>query len=464
MRKFAALLALLSLLAIFTSSINAQTRPRRVGQSGGSSARTLPDNNNNAPRSDIENDRGARRAPTLGGAVRTNDTASARTNNTADTASTEVDEDEVVRVNTSLVTIPVSVMDRAGKYVPSIRQQEFRIWEEGVEQEIAYFATVEKPFTVALVIDTSGSTKFRLREIQDAAIAFVNQLRPADRVLVVSFDDEVRILSEATNDRARLRDAILRVRPGEGTKLYDAVDFIINQRFNRIDGRKAMLLFTDGVDTSSRLASYESNARDAEELDALIYPVQYDTYAGVGNTQSGGGVYGGGIPRRRRGGITDILGDILSGGNIRIGGGGGGGRGGGGRSGGGGGNNCTGCTREEYERGNAYLNDLARLSGARLYRADSTRDIAGAFSLVAEELRRQYSLGYYPKQQGRSGQRRHIKVRVMRPDLAVKARDSYIYNPSGANNNATTTATAAQDDERQQRSQPVLRRSPLAER
>jgi VWFA-related protein len=240
------------------------------------------------------------------------------------------------------------------------------------------------------------------------------------------------------------------------------VDFIINQRFNRIDGRKAMLLFTDGVDTSSRLASYESNTRDAEELDALIYPVQYDTYAGGSSPSGGGGggVWGGGGGnRRRRGGITDILADIIVGGNVRIGGGGGG-RGGGG---GGGGNNCTGCSREDYERGNAYLNDLARLSGARLYRADSTRDIAGAFSLVAEELRRQYSLGYYPKQQGQPGQRRRIKVRVMRPDLAVNARDSYIYNPSGANNNAPTT-TAQDTNRQQQRSQPVLRRTPLAER
>jgi VWFA-related protein len=452
MRKFAALLALLSLLAVFTSSTNAQPRPRRVGQTGSGS---VPDSSR-APQADAEIDRGARRPPTLGGAIGTSDTANARTTNTANTGSTEVDENEVVRVNTSLVTIPVSVMDRAGKYIPSIRQAEFRIWEEGVEQEIAYFATVEKPFTVALVIDTSGSTRNRLTEIQDAAIAFVNQLRPEDRVLVVSFDDDIRVLSEATNDRARLRDAIMRVRPGDGTKLYDAVDFVINQRFNRIDGRKAMLLFTDGVDTTSRRGSYESNARDAEELDALIYPVQYDTYDSTASRQGGGGgVYGGGIPRRRRGGIGGILGDILSGGTISIGNGGGG-PGGGGVYGGGG--NCTGCTREEYERGNAYLNDLARLTGARLYRAEATRDIAGAFSLVAEELRRQYSLGYYPKQQGQAGQRRRIKVRVLRPDLAVRARDSYIYNPSGANNNTTTTTA---QDTNQRRSQPVLRRSPL---
>jgi VWFA-related protein len=397
-----------------------------------------------------------RRAPTLGGAIDPNAGRRAGTGNAPVDESAEVDENEVVRVNTSLVTIPVSVMDRAGKYVPSIRQQEFRIWEEGVEQEIAYFATVEKPFTVALVIDTSGSTRYRLTEIQDAAISFVNQLRPEDRVLVVSFDDDVRVLSEATSDRARLRDAIRRVRPGQGTKLYDAVDFIINERFNRIDGRKAMLLFTDGVDTTSRRASYQTNARDAEELDALIYPVQYDTYDSTASSRSGGGIYGGGGSQRRSGGIAGILTDILIGGNVRIGGG----RGGGGVGGGVGGTGCTGCTREEYQRGDAYLRDMARLSGARVYRADTTRDIESAFSLVAEELRRQYSLGYYPKQQGQQGQRRHIKVRVTRPDLAVRARDSYIYNPSGANNNNTTNT--ASDD--RTRSQPVLRRSPFAER
>jgi Ca-activated chloride channel family protein len=458
MRKFAASFVLLSLFAIFVSLTHAQPRPRRVGQSSPPQGGSTPPAS--APRPDTQPARDAntpRRPPTLGGAIDPNAGQSTAKGNAPERDSTEVDENEVVRVNTSLVTIPVSVMDRAGKYVPSVRQAEFRIWEEGVEQEIAYFATVEKPFTVALVIDTSGSTRYRLTEIQDAAISFVNQLRPEDRVLVVSFDDEVRVLSEATSDRARLRDAIRRVRPGEGTKLYDAVDFIINERFNRIDGRKAILLFTDGVDTTSRRASYQSNTRDAEELDALIYPVQYDTYDSRAASQSGGiyggggGVYGGGS-RRRSGGIGDILGDILSGGNIRIGGGGrGGGRGGGA--------NCTGCTREEYERGDAYLRDMARLSGARVYRADTTRDIESAFSLVAEELRRQYSLGYYPKQQGQPGQRRRIKVRVMRPDLAVQARDSYIYNPSGA----TNAANSAPDDERK-RSQPVLRRSPLAER
>ena len=78
----------------------------------------------------------------------------------------EVDEGDVVRVQTTLINIPVSVMDRDGKYIPSLRKEDFRIWEDGKEQEVAYFASTEKPFTVVLMIDTSRSTRFKLQEIQ----------------------------------------------------------------------------------------------------------------------------------------------------------------------------------------------------------------------------------------------------------------------------------------------------------
>src|SRR5205085_2672001 len=107
---------------------------------------------------------------------------------------------------------------------------------------------VEQPFTVALVIDTSGSTRFKMEEMQDAAIAFLDQLRPNDRVVVVSFDDDVRVLSEPTSDRSVLRAAIRRTRTGDGTRLYDAVDLVIRQHLSRVQGRKAIVLFTDGVD------------------------------------------------------------------------------------------------------------------------------------------------------------------------------------------------------------------------
>ena len=246
--------------------------------------------------------------------------------------------------------------------------------------------------------------------------------------MVISFDDDLRVLSEFTNSRYQLRDAIRRTHTGEGTRLYDAVDLVINQRLNQIQGRKAIVLFTDGVDTTSRHSSYESNVRDAEELDALIYPIQYDTLADM--IGGGGGTTWPGRPPT----IGDILGQILGG---RRGGGMGGRRGG------------RGTSREEYELASRYLHDLSEKTGARLYNADTMQNLASAFSSIAEELRRQYSLGYYPKRQAQIGERRQIRVRVNRPNLAVRTRNSYIYGGSG---------TLANRDESVQPSPPVLRR------
>jgi VWFA-related protein len=358
-----------------------------------------------------------------------------------------VGEDEVVRVNAALVTVPVSVLDRDGRFIPGLRQEDFRVLEDGVEQRIAYFAPVEQPFTVALVIDTSGSTRFRLEDIQDAAIAFLDQLRPDDRVIVVSFDEQVRVLSEATSDRNRLRAAIRRTHTGGGTRLYDAVDLVINEQLGRVQGRKAMVLFTDGVDSVSGRASFESTLEEAVELDAMIYPIQYDT--SDANIQGGGG--GGGWPgphrwprRRRNPGWGDILGGIiLGGGNVRIGGGGGGGGG-------------AGTTRADYNRAGEYLRRLAEATGGRHHDARDINYLEQAFTNIAEELRRQYSLGYYPSRQAQSEERRQIRVRVRRPNLVVRARDSYVYRPDGGNG---PDATTAQGNTNQRQPAPVLRRN-----
>ncbi|HEX2269388.1 MAG TPA: VWA domain-containing protein [Pyrinomonadaceae bacterium] len=326
----------------------------------------------------------------------------------------EVDAGDVIRVNTTLVTLPVSVMDRDGRYVPDLQKEDFRIWEDNVEQEVAFFASVDKPFSVVLMLDTSPSTQFRLEEIQDAAISFVNQLRPDDKVMVVSFNEEIKVLSELTTDRSKLQRAIYKARTDSGTSLYDAVDLVINKHLNRIQGRKAIVLFTDGVDTTSDNASYDSTIMDAQELDALIYPVQYNTAYDMGQV-----VVQNPLPP------VDIFGSILGG----IFGGGGMRRGGGmGRP--------RGTSRGEYEVGNRYLLELANSTGGREYRADSLRNMSDAFANVAEELRRQYSIGYYPKRSPQAGQRRMIRVRAKQPNLAVRARDSYIFNPSAVDNAA----------------------------
>ncbi|MBC7909906.1 MAG: VWA domain-containing protein [Pyrinomonadaceae bacterium] len=426
MRKFVPVFLLFSLCLVIASSVQAQTRPRRVGQTPETSPTTTAPAPQEAPQ---------RRPPVMGGNVGNNQPRPQQQPAPVDLGPEEVEDGDVVRVETALVTIPVTVSDRNGLYIPNLRQQDFRIFEDGTEQQVAYFASVEKPFTVALVLDVSGSTKSRMDEIQDAAIAFVDQLRPEDQVMIVSFDEKVHVLAEATSDRRVLRNAISRASTGDGTSLYDAVDFVIHQRFNRINGRKAIVLFTDGVDTTSRRATYQTNIHDAEEMDALIYPVQYDTFSDMNGPSAPQN-----IPRRQRRkvGIMEIIIGIATGGDVL---GGGGGSGGGGNSG---------TSRADYERADNYLGELAQRTGARRYRADTTRNIEESFALIAEELRRQYSLGYYPQAVAQDGQRRQIKVRVNHPNMIVRARDSYISNSAPDNINAR----GGQQQQEQRRSQP----------
>jgi len=433
MKKYAALFVLLSLLSSGficavtgqTSAAAGQTRARRVGGDTSRAGQAPP------PRT--------AKPPVLSGSSNSNNQASQTQTQQQSTAPEEVEAGDVIRVNATLVTIPVSVMDRDGRYVPNLKKEDLRLWEDGVEQDVAFFSSVDKPFSVVLMLDTSPSTQFRLEDIQDAAITFVNQLRPDDKVMVVSFNDKIDVLSDLTSDRMKLERAIRRAHTGDGTRLYDAVDAVINRELNRIQGRKAIVLFTDGVDTTSRKASFESNLTDAQELDALIYPVQYDTSADVG--------MGGPFPSVDP---ADVFGQILGGifggggGNRRRGGGGGGGypRGGGGYP-----RNGRGRIPNDYQLADQYLEELADNTGGRKYQADSLQNMSTAFANVAEELRRQYSIGYYPKNQGQAGQRRQIKVRANEPNLAVRSRDSYIFNPSG---------TAVANDSGQK--PPVLRK------
>jgi len=294
-------------------------------------------------------------------------------------------EDEVLRVNTNLVTVPVSVLDRHGKFVPDLKQEQFHLFENGIEQEIAYFENAEKPFTVALLLDTSDSTKFKLKDIQEAAIAFTEQLRPDDRVIVIAFDINVQIISDATSDRDQLRKTILRAQTGGGTSLYSAVSVAINQRLNRIRGRKAIVLFTDGVDTTSRDATYEETLRTAEELDALVYTIQYSTYYDL--TADTAGLHGG--PNTQ---LITARGESL---------------------------------QVAYTRATRFLNLLSGKSGGRAYQANDVNHLKETFARIAQELRQQYSIGFYPKE-GEDGPRK-IKVKIDSPGNAVRTRQSYVF-------------------------------------
>lgn len=332
-----------------------------------------------------------------------------------------IEEDpEAIKVETDLVSFPVSVFDRQGRYVLGLRKQDFQVFEDGKPQQIEFFGDLDQPFTVALALDTSLSTKFKIGEIHRAAIAFVNQLRPQDRVMVISFAEEIYELSDLTGDREQLKLAILRARFQQGTSLYDTLGFIINKRLKTIAGRKAVVLFTDGVDTTSRLSSAADNMADAEELDALIYPIRYDTFADVQKIEREGTATRSPLPLptpppsvalppakpvildepvRRDPGDPGRESPI--------------------------GKN-KGTTLEDYKVAENYLEALARSTGTRVRRADNLYDLDAAFAQIAAELRQQYSLGYYPPNTEDRKSKRKVKVKVSREKVTVRARDSYV--------------------------------------
>ena len=315
----------------------------------------------------------------------------------AEKAAEKAAENEIVRVETNLVTTPVSVLDRNGRFIAGLTKRDFKIFENGVPQQITYFQSSEQPFTVVLMIDTSPSTRYHIDEIHYAAVTFVNQLRPADKVMVCAFDSRLRILSEPTTEKQKLYAAIYKAQFGSGTSLYDAVDYITELELLNVLGRKAVVMFTDGVDTTSRHATYESTASAVEEIDALFYPIRYNTQR-RGDASAVAGMYGG----------VQLPPGVM----VQLG---------------------RGQSDVEYQRGKTYLETLALNSGGRIFEADDLTNLEASFAGVAEELRRQYSVGYYASEEGQPGDRKRIKIQVSRPAKAViRAKTTYVVKEKDA--------------------------------
>ncbi len=296
-------------------------------------------------------------------------------------------DDEVITVEISVVNIPVTVFDRQGKFISDLKKEDFQVFEDGVEQQIDYFATIEQPFTVALVLDVSGSAQFKIGEIQTAANAFVTQMRPQDRGIVISFNEALQLLCEPTNDKKKLSDAIYRTQMLGGTSLYSAVDATLKYLAN-FKGRKAMVLFTDGVDTTSKKIGRSDNLDFAKESDVVIYVAQYDTYIPPTESEMGEG------ERRYQTGSVENSG-------------------------------FPGGRKTDYERATIYLQNLADYSGGRLFQGRDLNTIILAYSKIISEMSHNYSLGYSPKENAKKGQRK-IKVKVNREKVAIRAKNVYV--------------------------------------
>ncbi|HEY0544113.1 MAG TPA: VWA domain-containing protein [Pyrinomonadaceae bacterium] len=341
----------------------------------------------------------------------------------------EVDEGDVVRVDTQLVSVPAIVTNRAGRPVANLRADNFVVYENGNKQQIVNFGTTDAPFEIALLLDTSGSTRAEVALIRRAANAFIEALRPGDRVAVIAFNTAhaegtslatVDVTSGLTSDRAALRKAVENVGTSNGTPFYDALEQIADEVFHEppteeTRGRRAVVALTDGVDSASfaeyeesrdklmkaGLACYfiEVNTEDFVE-DRLMSDCRDDNALRLSRTQ---------LQRYRR--IFNPTGDAAD--------------------------YASFCQLGPFERmqisRNLYnlarqeMNELAVVSGGKNFIALDLTDARRAFAQVAQEIGTQYSLGYYPTNKAHDGSFRQIRVEVrgVEAGTQVRAREGY---------------------------------------
>jgi len=304
------------------------------------------------------------------------------------------EEDQTIRVQVEMVSLPVVVTTREGRRITDLQQEDFQVFESGVEQEIAGFAATDEPVNVALLLDTSGSTELELARIQNAAITFVNQLHPDDEVAVLSFADEVRLQEDFTINRDRNAYGIKKTRPGGWTVLYEAVWLGLEDVLKPIKTRTALVLFTDGVDTRSSKANAGETLDLAKETRATIYCVYYNTEMDQYQRT-----------RRTTGGIpVPQFPPVIIGTTPPVYGG-------------------PGSSSDEHMQGRHYLTQLAENSGGLVF--DGKEDLADAFAQVAKELASQYSIGYYSTNDKHDGKFRKVEVKVMKPDLRARTKKGY---------------------------------------
>lgn len=340
-----------------------------------------------------------------------------------------VDEGDVVRVDTQLVSVPAVVINGEGRPVPGLKTENFLLFENGKAQKITNFATTETPFEIALLLDTSGSTRADVSLIRHAANAFVEALRPGDRVAIVGFNTARRdnaavavpeVLAGLTGDRKVLREAIDRLGSSNGTPFYDGLERIADEIFfeaprDEMRGRRALVALTDGVDSASDtdfqtarlklirggVASYfvqvnteefveERLLRDCRDDGAVVLSrKQLERYRRVF------------FPRARREDYEDFC-QMGSFQRMQI-------------------------SRDLYNLARREMNELAKASGGNNFLAATLQDARAAFARVANEIGTQYSLGYYPENKARDGKFRTIRVEVQGvPSKAqVRAREGY---------------------------------------
>src|SRR5215213_7920169 len=341
----------------------------------------------------------------------------------------EVDDGDVVRVETQLVSVPAIVMDGAGRPIAGLRAENFILYEDGRPQEIANFGTTDAPFEVALLLDTSGSTRADVALIRGAANAFIDSLRAGDRVAVIAYNTSqydrsqlatVDVLAQLTNNRKALREAIEDVGSSNGTPFYDSLERIVAEIFREppgedVRGRRAVVALTDGVDSASN-SDYAQVRAKLLRAGVACYFIQVNTEDFVEDRlmqdcQSAGTLR---LSRRQLERYRKIFAPRLDASyfddfchmgpfeRMQI-------------------------SRDLYMLARQEMNDMARASGGKTFPVTSLRDARAAFARVANEIGTQYSLGYYPTNRTRDGRFRAIRVQIkgVQSGAQIRAREGY---------------------------------------
>lgn len=287
--------------------------------------------------------------------------------------------DDAVSLESRLVTLNVSVRDRSGKPLVGLTQSAFQIYEDDVLQQVAFFSPTSAPFNLVLMLDLSGSTREKLEVIKQAAIRFLDTLSSEDRVAVVTFTREVRLISPLTKDRGLLRERIRQIQSAnKGTALYEALWQVMTEVLQGTQGqRNAIVLLSDGVDNSisefytvPSLVSFDDILYRLEESDVVVYPIYLDTEQEV---------------------VYKYLAD----------------------------------SPETYALARERLQAMAEVTGGAMFRAKYISDLDETYDQVVAELRTVYSLGYYPTNNRRDGTWRRLRVKIKNKNAVVRTRAGY---------------------------------------
>lgn len=278
---------------------------------------------------------------------------------------------ETVKITTDLVVLRVAVSDRQGLAVIDLKQDAFKVFEDGIEQDVSFFSAEESPVSWALVLDRSGSMMDMISDVYDAALHVVDEGTSRDETLIITFNKRPELAIDFTSDRHRLENSIVSLKADGETALFDAVAFALDGLRHAKNRKKVLVVITDGEDNASRL-KFRDLIERAEEEETVIYTV----------------------------GMFGSMGSSLS---------------------------LMGMSR--YERdGRAELRKLAEVTGGSSHFPNNVDQCKSVMNEIAREVSQQYSLGYYPLNKERDGKWRRIKVAVTRDhnsQLVARTRSGY---------------------------------------